>query len=422
MTHTKLNSLQVNTQQLAEEITRLCELGNRFVGTPGEQRAADHISQRFRELGVDDVSEQPLEALAYTPQEASAGVVDRREPSTCAGLQSTRSGDVQGAAVYIGNPLSAADIDRFQDRHGSLEGKIVVMRTHWPFLTADYICQQGATGLVAISGAPDGAIAHYTAQLYPPPPPPFEGRPADIPGVIVGSDVADELLAAISVGAEIRLHHAAEHWTAKTANVIATVQGETDEAVIVAAHYDCQLEGVGAHDNAAGVGALLQLAALAVRNRPRRTMVFIALAGEEGGCWGSAAYCRSGDAHLGNAIGMVNLDVLGWKVPATRTLLADPVMMEFAPPLASEAGWDVERQLPEASFQSSDISPFVEVGIPSCFFWRSAPRHPYYHAAGDSLDLVDFQTVAGTATASARVAFVLAQTSVELPRTPTSTP
>jgi hypothetical protein len=318
--------------------------------------------------------------------------------------------------------LSAADIDRFQDRHGSLEGKIVVMRTHWPFLTADYICKQGATGLVAISGAPDGAIAHYTAQLYPPPPPPFEGRPADIPGVIVGSDVADELLAAISVGAEIRLHHAAEHWTAQTANVIATIQGEMDEAVIVAAHYDCQLEGVGAHDNAAGVGALLRLAALAVRNRPRRTMVFIALAGEEGGCWGSAAYCRSDDAHLGNAIGMVNLDVLGWKVPATRTLLADPVMMEFAPPLASETGWDVERQLPEANFQSSDISPFVEVGIPSCFFWRSAPRHPYYHAAGDSLDLVDFETVAGTATASARVAFELAQTSVELPRAPTSTP
>lgn len=416
MTHTELNSLLLDTQQLAEEITRLCELGNRFLGTPGEQRAAEHISNRFSELGVDQVDAQPLEALAYTPQEASVSPADRTELFTCAGLQSTRTGAVEGAAVYVGNPLSATDVDRFQDTHGSLEGKIVVMRTHWPFLTADYISEQGATGLVAISGAPDGVIAHYTAQLYPPPPPPFEGRPADIPGVIVGSDVADELLGAISVGTEIRLQHAAEHWAAQTANIIATVHGETDETVIVAAHYDCQLEGVGAHDNAAGVGALLQLAAMAVRKRPRRTMVFIALAGEEGGCWGSAAYCRSGDAHLANATGMVNLDVLGWKVPATRTLLADPVMMEFAPALASDVGWTVERRLPEASFQSSDISPFVAAGIPSCFFWRSVPRHPYYHAAGDSLNLLDFETVAGTASASARVAFELAESSVELPR------
>ena len=105
---------------------------------------------------------------------------------------------------------------------------------------------------------------------------------------------------------------------------------------------------------------------------------------------------------------MINLDVLGWKVPAARTLLADATMMEFASDIATAAGWEIQTKLVEENFRTSDISPFIAAGVPSCFFWRSAPRHPYYHAAGDTVELLDFDLIAETASVSGHVAFTLA--------------
>ena len=278
---------RLDAEKLGQSIRSFCDLGNRFMGTAGERRAADYIADRFRASGVDEIVVEPVEALGYAFEGARVSVPALGKTWSCAGLQSTHSGASEGQGVFVGNPRSSADIDRFEEMHGELDGKVVVLKTHWPFLTAEYICSRGAVGLVAISGAPDG-FAHYTAQLLPPPPPPlFPGRPTEAPGVIVDSDTGDQLLASMTARhLDIRVEHSATYARVETGNVVARIDGSTDETVIVGAHYDCQLEGIGAHDNAAGVAALLELASLAAQEPLKRTMVFIALAGEEGGVGG----------------------------------------------------------------------------------------------------------------------------------------
>ena len=50
-----------------------------------------------------------------------------------------------------------------------------------------------------------------------------------------------------------------------------------------------------------------------------------------------------------------------------------------------------------SAFPGSDHNPFIDAGVPACFFWRNPPRHPYYHTAGDTPEILDFAVVAETA-------------------------
>ncbi len=83
------------------------------------------------------------------------------------------------------------------------------------------------------------------------------------------------------------------HPTYWTQNVVGYVQGEVDTMMVFTAHYDhCGTMGdgvvfPGAHDNASGVAAVMDLARRSVLSRPHYTMVFMFFSGEESGLKGS---------------------------------------------------------------------------------------------------------------------------------------
>lgn len=78
-----------------------------------------------------------------------------------------------------------------------------------------------------------------------------------------------------------------------TQNVCAVLPGEIDSMVVFTAHYDhlgIDSEGVlypGAHDNASGVSAVLELARMNTHIKPHYTLVFFLFSGEEAGLLGS---------------------------------------------------------------------------------------------------------------------------------------
>ncbi|MCQ2277851.1 MAG: M28 family peptidase [Bacteroidales bacterium] len=93
----------------------------------------------------------------------------------------------------------------------------------------------------------------------------------------------------------------------KTQNVCGLIPGEVDTMIVLTAHYDHlgtmgdgykYMEGAeikhegditffGAHDNASGVAAVLDLARLASKEKPHYTLVFMFFSGEEAGLKGS---------------------------------------------------------------------------------------------------------------------------------------
>ena len=112
-------------------------------------------------------------------------------------------------------------------------------------------------------------------------------------------------------------------------NVIGVLPGSKAEwkgqSALLTAHYDHLGLGwpdvhkgdegklhPGADDNASGVAVLLELAkALASGEKPQRTIVFVAFAGEEAGLLGSKHYVEHPAFPLDKTIGVINLDTVG---------------------------------------------------------------------------------------------------------------
>jgi aminopeptidase YwaD len=396
---------------MRRDVERLAAMGPRFAGTEGEARGRELIRAELAAALPGAVHEEPFDHLAYRPRSTTCQVLGSDLALPCAGLQSTAAGEVEAEAIYVG----AGDeptIALLAGRGEALVGRIAVVRSGVPMTVVPGLVERGVAGVVVIGGAPDGLVQHFTAAFYPPPlAPPWEGRVLPVPGVTVEAEAGERLLALLSTGpTRLRLKHRAAYETATSANVIAAIPGTDPSAprVVVGAHYDTQLESPGAADNATGLAALLGMARAWAGLRPLRTIELVAFGCEEPAAWGASNFVARRDPE--SIAAMVNLDALGPPVDATRTIVADPRLANFAAESTAAAGWEVEQQLDAHDFPFADHAPFIAVGIPAAWIWRYPPPHPYYHSSGDTLRWVNFTRLAEDATASAFTAFRLATT------------
>ncbi len=92
------------------------------------------------------------------------------------------------------------------------------------------------------------------------------------------------------IEANIPVQYRNNYWSQ---NVVGYVKGIVDTMIVFTAHYDhCGTMGdcivfPGAHDNASGVAAVMDLARMSAEKKPYYTMVFMLFSGEESGLLGS---------------------------------------------------------------------------------------------------------------------------------------
>ncbi len=125
------------------------------------------------------------------------------------------------------------------------------------------------------------------------------------------------------LGARAAAHLESKVRRIETANVLGRLEGSDprlrEETVFLTAHYDHLGVGEpengdaiynGAVDNASGVAILLELARVFSRSpvRPRRSIVFMGVAAEEGGLKGSAYFAERPTVPLQKIAAVVNLD------------------------------------------------------------------------------------------------------------------
>lgn len=122
----------------------------------------------------------------------------------------------------------------------------------------------------------------------------------DTYGPIVGPERSDPVCIEIldtlipkrvrKIKANIPIHFCKSY---NTQNVVGYVRGVIDSMIVFTAHYDhCGTMGDGivfhgAHDNASGVAAVMDLARISAAQKPYYTMVFMLFSGEEAGLKGS---------------------------------------------------------------------------------------------------------------------------------------
>ncbi|MBI4909874.1 MAG: M20/M25/M40 family metallo-hydrolase [Acidobacteria bacterium] len=220
-------------------------------------------------------------------------------------------------------------------------------------------------------------------------------------------------------------------------NVIGVLPGSDPELkdtyILVTAHYDHVGMGAaengdsifnGANDDASGIASVLEIAnAFASHKlRPRRTIVFVALFGEERGLLGSEYYGRNPVFPLAKTVADINLEHMGrtddddgehkgkvWVTGFDYTTMV---------PAFNQAGkvdgviFEKHEKNSEAFYARSDNLALARAGIPSHTFCV-AFEFPDYHGLGDHWEKIDYDNMAKVSRSIAGGLWMLANSTTE---------
>ncbi len=251
-----------------------------------------------------------------------------------------------------------------------------------------------------------------------------------------------ELTAVKTVSLKIAVTSAKNH----AYNVMAVLEGRDpvlkNEFVVMSAHLDhiglaqpdANGDGIsnGADDDASGCTALMGVAhafatGAARGMRPKRTMIFLWVAGEEKGLWGSQYFNEFPPVDITKVVADLNMDMIGrsktpgYVDPPSYKLAEPNEVFIVGPRVASDELGTILQQVngsylklkfndfydttapdathdnlgPSASgqriFYRSDHYNFVKMGIPIAFL--SDGLHVDYHRVTDSAEKIDYDKV-----------------------------
>jgi hypothetical protein len=187
-------------------------------------------------------------------------------------------------------------------------------------------------------------------------------------------------------------------------NVVGLLPGETSEYIVIGAHYDHLGLGeqysmapsmagtphLGADDNASGTAGVIELARLfAAGPKLKRSILFMAFAGEELGLLGSSHYVNNPRLPLDEAVAMINMDMIG-RIREGKVYVGGvasgttfkPILGELAP--KSGLALDFSEL---SVYGSSDHTSFTARQVPVLFFFSGL--HADYHKPSDTWDKID---------------------------------
>jgi len=220
--------------------------------------------------------------------------------------------------------------------------------------------------------------------------------------------------------ADVQLHAHARMATRENKsapNVVAILEGSDptleNEYVVFSAHMDhigvagprgsgsCQAEGAdsicnGADDDGSGTAAVVEIAEAfsGLRPRPRRSIIFLNVSGEEKGLWGSQYFVDHPTVPITSIVADLNIDMIGrnWKdtIVAIGKEHSDlgATLNRVAAAHRELNMQPIDDKWPGENFYGrSDHFNFAKKGVPILFFFSGT--HIDYHKVGDSLDKID---------------------------------
>lgn len=172
----------------------------------------------------------------------------------------------------------------------------------------------------------------------------------------------------------------------KTYNVIAKITGseKPDEYIVYSAHWDHLGIGKpndagdsiynGALDNAGGVASMMEIAKAfkAMKNKVKRTVVFLSVTAEEQGLWGSGYYAQHPVYPIGKTVANINLDFINAAGETKDVTVIGMGQSELEDYLKEEAAKQNRYLAREPNpviglYFRSDHFHFAKVGVPALF-------------------------------------------------------
>ena len=213
----------------------------------------------------------------------------------------------------------------------------------------------------------------------------FQGAPSPLAEVF---DAAEKgKLRGFDLPARARIRRASRHESVSSPNVAGILRGSDPklarEVVVLSAHLDhlgigaaVQGDSIynGAFDNATGIAALIEVAAAlaATRPRPKRSVLFLAVTGEEKGLQGSSYFAEHPTTPIEDLVANLNMDMYVM-VGTLREVVAHGAQHSTLAAVVRQAATTlgihvVTDPTPEqVVFIRSDQYSFVRRGVPSLF-------------------------------------------------------
>ncbi len=446
------------------------EMEGRETGTEGQRKAAAYIEAQFKAMGLKPVAalkgyqqfyplyQDSLKAATLTV----AGKTAEYGKDFITQLNTNETGKFKGSKIVFAG--YGIDDEKYSDYAGlNVKGKVVIIFLGEPKKDGKYFLSgtsrssawtfpgipkkleaaaaKGATGVLIIN--PNQEIFNERAVA--------NGKktgvyfPRNAPGGkslnhaqlshafakgIIGNNF-DTLLKIVKANGTIgntrpkesktKLAYNFEKYrtTINASNVVGIVEGtdKKDEYVFITAHYDHLgmrngLIYYGADDDGSGTVAVIQMAeafqkAANEGNRPRRTIVFMAVSGEEKGLWGSEYYSDNPFYPLDKTTVNLNIDMIG-RVDTER-ITADslnyvyvighdklssdlPIINEGVNNKYTNLVLDYKFDDPNDKnqiFFRSDHYNFARKGVPILFFYDGMLKSDY-HKPTDTVDKINW--------------------------------
>ena len=193
-------------------------------------------------------------------------------------------------------------------------------------------------------------------------------------------------------------------------NVVGILKGDDPELrheyIVFSAHMDhigvgepnAQGDSIynGADDDASGTTAVLELAEAyaELATRPRRSMIFLLVSGEEKGLWGSAHYANNASVSTDRMVANLNADMVGRNWSDTIVVIGKEhsdlgVTLNEVNAAHPELNMTAIDDLwpDERFYYRSDHFNFAQKGVPILFFFNGT--HGDYHGLDDEVDRID---------------------------------
>ncbi len=450
------------------------ELKGRGTGTPELEKAADYIAAQFRSFGLKPVKGHDYYQGFEVATNAHLGPNNKfieTLPSGPRALNPEREflplnfssiGEAAAGVVFAGYGITAPEY-HYDDYAGlDVTGKFVLVLRHEPqendeksVFAGKELTTHATSGSKAANAKLHGArgiILTNDMPVHPHDADKFEKLESTLGVDDVGiyflqvkGDEADRLLAtagrnlkdtveaidkdlkpqsvtlpdtvrvdlAVDIRRDIRTVH----------NVAAYIPGQSDEYVIIGAHYDhLGLGGEGslapnqtgtphpgADDNASGTAGVLELARwFATQPKQHRGILFLTFAGEELGLLGSNHYVHHPELPLDRAAAMINLDMIG-RIQDSKVHVSGAgsgtTLEATVKDTASK--YTLTLQMADKSgYGPSDHMSFTMQQVPVLFFFSSL--HKDYHRPSDTWDKINATDAARLLSAVADITMRLA--------------
>ncbi len=430
------------------------EMRGRESGSPELEKAAQYIADHFKADGLKPADGksylQPFE-ITTSAKPGKANRLDVDLKGDAESLQPNKEfepysfssrGKASGGLVFAGYGITAPEYN-YDDYAGlDVKGKFVLVLKHEPqeydeksvfegkvytdhsqeYSKAANARRHGAAGVILINdrvnhssagdeldafgaaaGPADAGIlfVQVKEQVVGPW---FKAAGKDLMELERGIDADLKPRSFAFPGLEVRENVDVERVVKTVHNVLGYLQGQTDEYLIIGAHYDhLGLGGVfslapsltgtvhpGADDNASGTAGVIELARhFSALPKPKRGILFMTFAGEELGLLGSGYYANHPELPLDKAVTMINMDMIGrvrdgklyvGGAGTGTTLRKD--LDGITPRYALHVDYS-----DNSGYGSSDHTSFTAKQVPVLFFFSGL--HGDYHKPSDTWDKIN---------------------------------